>query len=73
MPVDRCVCHKVSFQVLRDIARREGCGLEQLAAKTGCTTGCGMCRPYVERMLQTGQTSFVPMPMPATPPRPRGL
>ena len=71
MAVDRCVCHKVTFAELAAIAAREGCGLEGLAERTGCTTGCGMCRPYVELMLRTGDTAFAPLP-PSKPARSGG-
>lgn len=63
MGVDRCVCHKVSFRILKEIAERDRCGMEELAERTGCTTGCGMCRPYIELMLRTGRTDFPPLPM----------
>jgi len=65
MPVDRCVCHRVTFAELLEIERRERCGLDGLAERTGCTTGCGMCRPYVELALRTGRSSFDPRPFPA--------
>ncbi|MEM1183774.1 MAG: (2Fe-2S)-binding protein [Planctomycetota bacterium] len=62
MPVDRCVCHRVTFQELAAIAKRDGCDLDSLADRTGCTTGCGMCKPYVQLMLESGRTSFDPLP-----------
>jgi bacterioferritin-associated ferredoxin len=60
--VDRCVCHEVTFARLRELARETGAGVEELSARTGCCTGCGLCRPYVERMLRTGRTSFEVLP-----------
>jgi hypothetical protein len=64
--VDRCVCHQVPFEVVRRRAaelRAEGIDgeaelLERLAAELKCTTGCGMCRPYVKLTLRTGRASF---------------
>jgi bacterioferritin-associated ferredoxin len=26
--------------------------------ETGCGTQCGLCRPYLRRMLRTGETAF---------------
>ncbi|HAT09681.1 MAG TPA: hypothetical protein DCS97_03620 [Planctomycetes bacterium] len=59
MAVTRCVCFRRSFAELVPQARSAGwTTLPQLAAGTGCGTGCGACRPYLERMLATGATSF---------------
>lgn len=56
--VDRCICAGVSFADLLRLARDEGLSLEALAARTGCTKGCGLCEPYVRLALRTGKTSF---------------
>lgn len=61
--VERCICYDISFAELKAIADRTGADLETLSAKTGCCTGCGMCRPYVELMLKTGRTSFPLLPI----------
>lgn len=58
MPVDRCVCHSVTFAALKELAQRDGLGLVQLAERTGCCTGCSSCTPYVRLMLKTGSTVF---------------
>ena len=58
MQVDRCICGGVSFAELVRLAREEGLSLERLAARTGCTKGCGLCEPYVRLALATGKTSF---------------
>lgn len=70
MFVDRCVCHKVPFRLLDQIVEREHDVerettqqiFEALQQRTNCSTGCGMCQPYILRMIETGQTSFVPFP-----------
>ena len=56
--VAMCVCRRVPFAVLLPLARAEGWGIEELAAATGCGAGCGLCRPYLRRMLITGETEF---------------
>jgi bacterioferritin-associated ferredoxin len=53
-----CVCRRVPFASLLLLARAEGWGLDELAAATGCGAGCGLCRPYLRRMLATGETEF---------------
>ena len=58
MPVDRCVCHDVSFERLKQDAERHGGGLEQLQRRFGCGTGCGLCVPYILAMLRTGRVVF---------------
>jgi hypothetical protein len=58
MAVDRCICHDITFARLKDLAARNGGGLEDLAKATGCTTNCGMCKPYIIEMLRTGAVLF---------------
>lgn len=61
MGVNRCVCHNVSFADLIALSRREGLSLQQLAERTGATTGCGSCGPYVRIALATGRCELPPM------------
>lgn len=56
--VDRCVCRDRPFAELLDAARTEGWGLAELIGATGCGAQCGLCRPYLRRMLATGETVF---------------
>ncbi len=60
MSVDRCVCHDWTFEQLKAEADRLGpqATLKMLGKRTGAGTSCGLCRPYLELMLKTGQTSF---------------
>lgn len=61
-PIDRCVCFDVTFAALKELAGRTGADLEELSRRTGCCTGCGMCRPYVRLMLESGRVRFPVMP-----------
>lgn len=71
MHVDRCVCRNVTFARLRGLAELYGPSIEPLAALTGCGTGCGLCRPYILRMLRTGEVRFKLITQePAPPPGP---
>jgi NAD(P)H-nitrite reductase large subunit len=64
--VDRCVCHQVLLSRVK--ARADGLRaagitgenqlVEALADELGCTTGCGMCEPYVRLTLRTGRVGF---------------
>jgi bacterioferritin-associated ferredoxin len=56
--VDRCICRNRQFAELWMEARAEGWDLAALMRETGCGDQCGLCRPYLRRMLVTGQTVF---------------
>lgn len=56
--IDRCVCQGRLFSDLHQAAHREGWDLARLTAATGCGAQCGLCRPYLRRMLETGETVF---------------
>ncbi len=64
--VDRCVCHQVLFSRIKARAEAlrasgttgEDALVEALAGELGCTTGCGMCEPYVRLTLRTGRVGF---------------
>lgn len=57
MGVNRCICRNVHFTRIADAARVAGPDLARLGEITGCGTGCGMCLPYIKRMLITGCTN----------------
>lgn len=46
------------FDQLLPLARAGGWGLADVMRETGCGDQCGLCRPYLRRMLRTGQTEF---------------
>jgi bacterioferritin-associated ferredoxin len=57
--VSACICHRRSFRELRKLAERGGWRtVEQITAETGCGSGCGLCLPYLKRMLETGETEL---------------
>ncbi|MBI1190737.1 MAG: hypothetical protein GC200_08685 [Tepidisphaera sp.] len=57
MGVDRCICRDVSFARIQRVAQEIGPELSKLREATGCGSGCGMCVPYIKRMLITGKTN----------------
>jgi len=68
MKVDRCVCFNVTFATLKAYAERTGADLDGLTARYGCGRGCGLCIPYIRRMLREGRTAFDLHPPQDTPP-----
>jgi bacterioferritin-associated ferredoxin len=56
--VTQCLCRRIPFARLLPIARERGWCLDDLMRETGCGDQCGLCRPYLRRMLETGETAF---------------
>lgn len=56
--VDRCLCRQRTFADLAGVAIPSGWSLADLMRETGCGAQCGLCRPYLRRMLATGETGF---------------
>jgi bacterioferritin-associated ferredoxin len=56
--IDRCICRNRRFEDLLPEARASSWSLNELTRVTGCGGQCGLCRPYLRRMLATGETAF---------------
>lgn len=56
--VSRCICKATPFEELLARATASGWDLAELVSQTGCGAQCGLCRPYLSRMLRTGETEF---------------
>jgi bacterioferritin-associated ferredoxin len=56
--VSRCICKATPFADLLPRARAARWTLADLVRETGCGGQCGLCRPYLSRMLRTGETEF---------------
>lgn len=62
--IDRCLCHDRRFSELAVVARAAGATTvpdlqaAAYAAEADFGRGCGLCHPYVRRMLRTGETVF---------------
>ena len=61
MPIDRCICHNISFREIKRIAENSGLqSLQELQAENISSKKCKLCLPYVKALLKTGKTSFKP-------------
>jgi bacterioferritin-associated ferredoxin len=49
---------RMPFERLLPLARAERWDLDAIMRETGCGAQCGLCRPYLRRMLRTGETAF---------------
>ena len=58
LTINLCVCRNLGFGDILSLARRHGWNLDDVMGNTGCGAGCGLCRPYLRRMLETGETTF---------------
>jgi len=56
--VTHCLCRDMAFARLLPLARGRHWDLDELIRQTGCGDSCGLCRPYLRRMLATGETVF---------------
>lgn len=54
-PVTRCVCREVTFAELKQAGVAS---MREIAERFGCGTACGHCKPYLARLLATGETEF---------------
>lgn len=57
--IDRCICFGHSFDQLLQVAREhDAATVEDLSRHVDFGQKCGLCRPYISRALETGQTQF---------------
>lgn len=57
--IDRCVCFERTFSELKQAAEEARLdSISELQEHASFGTKCGLCLPYVERMLSTGETTF---------------
>ncbi len=62
-PVRACLCYPYTFVELKELAEAHGWAMvDDITRAVGCGSGCGLCRPYLAKMLQTGETAFAILP-----------
>ncbi|MCS6776214.1 MAG: (2Fe-2S)-binding protein [Chloroherpetonaceae bacterium] len=58
-PVRACLCYARTFAEIKELALQNGWRtVAEITQALGCGGGCGLCVPYLERMLATGETAF---------------
>ncbi len=67
--VSQCVCKATPFSELLPRATASDWDLADLMRETGCGAQCGLCRPYLRRMLSTGEIVFHELLPPESLPR----
>ena len=59
--VTKCICYDHTFEEVKAYAEEHNLSkVEELQDRDYCSNSCGLCAPYVEITLQTGQTEFTP-------------
>ncbi len=59
--VKMCVCQRKTFEALKEIAQEKGyTTADELIDNGEAGTGCGMCHPYLHKMMVTGEVRFIP-------------
>ncbi len=59
--VTKCICHSREFTEVKEYAEENGYkSVEELQSDKFCSCSCGLCIPYIELMLETGETKFEP-------------
>ena len=64
--ITRCVCRNFPFEQLLPLVMARRWLLDDVVSQTGCGDECGLCRPYLRAMIDTGQTEFCQL-LPADP------
>lgn len=54
-PVRRCVCAAVSFAEMKLSGAKT---LDEINHRFDAGINCGLCVPYIQRMLETGEVEF---------------
>lgn len=59
--VVKCICHDRTFEDVKSYAEEHNItSVDELQDQDVCSNSCGLCAPYVEVMLENGQTEFIP-------------
>ena len=67
-PVRACLCYPHAFAELKAMANLNGwTTVADITRAVGCGSGCGLCRPYLAKMLRTGETAFAILPPAQSP------
>jgi len=58
-PVRSCICYPHTFAQLKEEAAQKGwTSVREITEAEACGSGCGMCMPYLQKMIDTGEVAF---------------
>lgn len=57
--VKQCACVQVTFREMKEAGVTS---LADAARRFGAGLNCGLCVPYIKKMLETGETEFEVIP-----------
>lgn len=59
MLINRCVCYNIKFSEVKKIMGENNLTtIDEVKNIIDVSKKCQLCRPYLERMLKTGETEF---------------
>ena len=59
MLIDRCICFDVKFSEVKKIMEENDLKtIEEIQKLIDVSKNCKLCRPYIEKMIETGETEF---------------
>lgn len=59
--VSKCVCKRKTFAEIKiQLHELSISTLEEMLSNNLAGTGCGMCKPYLNKMIFTGEVEFKP-------------
>jgi len=59
MLIDRCICFNVKFSEVKEIMEENNfTTIEEVQEVVVVSKNCKLCRPYLEKMVETGETEF---------------
>lgn len=57
--IDRCMCNNVTFKEIHEIiVKKDLTSMQDLVKEKKVASNCRLCKPYIEKMIETGQTEF---------------
>jgi bacterioferritin-associated ferredoxin len=59
MLIDRCICFNVKFSEVKKIMdENHFTTIEEVQNIVDVSKNCKLCRPYLKKMIKTGETEF---------------
>lgn len=55
----KCICFDTTFEEMKEIMKKNNINsIEELRNIKQIAENCRLCLPYIEKMIETGQTEF---------------